>query len=156
MLYTSWIIWISKFNMIWLISQLIMQPSISLFQSYHVIFYPRMDLCLVIQARIQEKNLEGISKLSSIELWKQYRRSYYSCIGNRWAQWVTTMHIIGCILCAKSFLDLLVFNAAILFSLCNYPSDDNDRITNIDCGSKGYRWSCNTLKKKVTCIRENS
>ena len=54
------------------------------------------------------------------------------------------------------FPDLLVFNAAKLFNPRNYPSDDNDRITNPNCGSKGYYKSFNTSKKKVTCVRENS
>ena len=62
MFYKSWINWISNFNMTWLISQLLVQPLISLFQFYHVIFNLGMDLCLIVRARIWEnswRNLHG-------------------------------------------------------------------------------------------------
>ena len=42
--------------MIWLISQLLAQPLISLFQFYHVMFDHEMDLDLVVQARIWENS----------------------------------------------------------------------------------------------------
>jgi hypothetical protein len=38
--------------MIWLISQLLVQALILLLQFYHVIFYPGMDVGLVVQVRI--------------------------------------------------------------------------------------------------------
>ena len=129
--YKSWINWISNFKLIWLTSQLLMQPSISIFEPYHVIFNPGMDMCLVIQARIWKFN-ERISMESLVDLWKQYRRSYYSWIGN-WAQWTTTTHIIGNILCAKSCSYFewsfcipfsIQFNQ--IFELQSYPNDDID------------------------------
>ena len=89
------------------------------------------------KARIWEI-LEGICKKFVVELWKKYMRSYYSYIANWRAQWTTTMHVSGCILCAKScscfecrFPDLPVFNAAKNFSPRNYPSNDRDWITTI-------------------------
>ena len=137
--YKSWINWISNFNMIWLISQFLVQPLISLFQFYHVTFNPRMDLCLVVQARIWENSCME----SSVELWKQYKTSYYSCIGNWWAQWTTTMHYFGCILCAKKcscFEWSLPRPSNIqcnqFFSPRNYPRDDSDRNTNTVLGLK--------------------
>ena len=103
MFYKSWINWILNFNMIWLISQLLVEPSITLFQFYCVILYPWMDLCLVVQAKKWGSSWGNLRE-SSADLWNQYMRSYYSCNGNWWAQWSIIMHIIGCILCAKSFL----------------------------------------------------
>ena len=101
---------------------------------------------------------------SSVELWKQYMRLYHSCFSNWWTHRTTTMHIIGCILCAKScscvewsfpipssiqcnqiFWALIIIQAMIV---------TESQIPN--CGSKGYCWSFNTLKKRVTCVRENS
>ena len=38
-----------EFNMIWLMSQLLVQSSISLLQFYHFILNPGMDLCLIVQ-----------------------------------------------------------------------------------------------------------
>ena len=66
-----------------------------------------ITISILSQARIWE-NSWGNMYESSVELWKQYMRSYYSCIGNWWPQWTTTMHIIGCILCAKKMFMLLM------------------------------------------------
>ena len=51
------------------------------------------------------------------------------------------------------FLDLPIFNATKFFSSRNYPSDCNERIINTKFVWKGYCWSFNTMKKKVTCVR---
>jgi hypothetical protein len=45
-----------KFQNDMVTSQLLVQPSISLFQFYHYNFNPRMDLCLIIQARLWENS----------------------------------------------------------------------------------------------------
>jgi hypothetical protein len=52
-------------------------------------------------------------------------------------------------------LDLPVFNVAKLFNPCHYPSNESDRITNINYGSEGDCWSFNILHKEVTCVRKN-
>jgi hypothetical protein len=95
-----------------------------------------MDLCLVVQAKIWELFLKECAR----NLWLSYEnnmRSCCSCIGNWWAQWTTTMHIIGCILFAihalyDCFPNLPIFNATKVFSPRNYPRNDSGRITNTE------------------------
>ena len=48
-------------------------------------------------------------------------------------------------------LDLPVFNVAKFFNPCHYPSNESDRITNANYGSKGDYWSFMQTKKLQTC-----
>ena len=125
--------------MIWLKTQLLVQPSISLFQFYYIIF----QLGNGPMFEHTNKNLGKFLRESTRNLQLSYENN-------------TRDHIIyalatdgpnelqPCILLGVSFvqrvvyalndrfLDLPIFNATKLFSSCNYPSNDYDQITNIE------------------------
>ena len=135
----SWTNWILNFDMIWLISQLLVQPSTSLIQFYHVIFNSGMDLCLVVQARNLGKFLR--------EYVRNLQLSYEN---NTWDSIIHALTIVGpnglqhCILLGASYLQKNVyalndhcpyrpiFNATKIFSPRNYPSDDSDGNANTE------------------------
>ena len=163
MFYKSWINWLSNLSMIRLISKLLVQPLISLFQFYYVIFYMWMDLYLVVQTRIWENpwgNLQyifsgvmkTIQKIVSIHaLTSDGPNELQQCIllGASYVQRV--VHALN-----SRFSDLPIFNATNFFNPCNYPRMIVTGSQILNCGSKGHCWSFNTQKKKVTCVRENS
>ena len=149
--------------MISLISQLLMQSSMSLFQLYLVCFQNvGIELCLVVQARKWKKNLERICMKSSIRLWIQYKRSYNLCIGNWWAQWTSTICVLGCILCARvvqdlndCFPDVPLFSATTFLVLIITQAMTMTKSQLSICGSKWYYWSFNILKKKSDMYKDN-
>ena len=149
--------------MIWLISQLLVQPSISPFQFYHVIFNPGMDLCLVVQARIWENSWGNLQKIFNwvmkiiheIILFMHWQPMGPMNYNNAYC-WVHLMckelFMLWTIVSQTfqysmrpNFLALVIIQAMIV---------TESQIPN--CGSKGYCWSFNTLKKRRTCVRENS
>jgi hypothetical protein len=147
MFYKSSINWISNFKMIWLISQLLVQSSILL---YHVLFNLGMDLCLIVQSKNLGKLLRKSVRNLRLSYEKKNTRSYYSCIGSWWAQWTTTMHIIGFILCVKScscfewsFPDLPISMQPNLSTLVIIQAMIVTESPIPNCGSKGYCWSFN-------------
>ena len=132
----SWINWISNFIILWLISQLLVQSSISLFQFYHVIFYPVMDLCLVIHARIWENSWGNMHKISNC-----FENNTWDCI--TYALAIDGPHELqNYILLGASYVqrvvrawndrfpNLQIFNVAKIFNPRKYPSNDSDWITN--------------------------
>ena len=91
--------WISNFNMIWLISQLLVQPLISNL-SHHLLSGNRPMFGHT------RKNLEKFLRESARNLQFNYENNIWDCIihapASWWAQWTTNMHIIGYILFAKN------------------------------------------------------
>ena len=161
MFYKRLINWLSNFNMIWLILQLLVQPSISLFQFYHFLKSGNEPMF-----GCTSKTLGNLGNLQEIFGWvmktiqeiilfihwqmmgpMNYNNAYY---------WV---HLI----CKKLFMLWIIVSQTFQYSMqpnilafviIQAMIVTESQIPN--CSSKWFCWSFNTLKKKVTCVRENS
>ena len=122
-----------------------------------------MDLFLVVQARIWKNSWENLQDIFNWVMktihesmlfmhWQpmgpmNYNDAYY------WVHLMWKELFMLCIIVSKAFLysmnanfSTLVIIQAMIMTKSQIPN----------CGSKGYYWSFNTLKKKLTCVRENS
>ena len=110
------------------------------------------------------KKLEGICIKSLVGLWKQYRRLYYSCIGNLTGPMnYNNAYYLVHLMCKELFMLWMIVSQT--FRSSTQPNFSSLIIIQAmivtesqtpNCGSEKYCWSFNILKRKMTCARENS
>ena len=148
MFYKSWINWISNFNVIGLISQLLVQPLISLFQIYHVILLSNNGPIFGHTSKNLGKFLREFAR--NVQLSYEY---------NTWYHIIHALSIDvpnelqQCMLLGASYVQRIVYALNVVSQTFHYSMQPKflalviiqamivTESQILNCGSKGYCWS---------------